>query len=131
MSLKKKKNIILRKFIHIIECWNRVFGKYEYDMVTTGHIHNLNFIRDNLVFEYTFSCQGQYWRGYVDTADPEFEFRCIHTAYQSSEMQYEHLEPDQLRVRYRSNDPCYNFAEKQTIYLSEDLYKAYKRHGLC
>ena len=130
VKVKKRKNIILRKFIHIIEYWNRVFGKYEYNMVTTGHIHNLNFLCDKFVFVYTYSCQGQYWCGFVDTADPEIEFRCIHTAYQSSEMQYEHLKPDQLRVRYRSNDPCHNFAEKQTIYLSEDLYKAYKRHGL-
>ena len=133
VKVKKRKNIILRKFIHVIEYWNRVFGKYdkcEYNMVTTGHIHSLNFIRDKFVFEYTYSCQGQTWCGYVDTADPEIEFRCIHTAYQSSEMQYEHLEPDQLSVRYNFDRPYDNVVEKQTIYLSEDLYKAYKRHGL-
>ena len=129
--VKKRKNIILRKFIHIIEYWSRAFDSYEYNMVTTGHIHNLNFIRDKFVFEYTFSCQGQYWRGYVDTADPEFEFRCIHTAYQSSEMQYEHLKPDHLSCRYNFDSPYDNVVQKQTIYLSEDLYKAYKRHGLC
>ena len=120
--VKKRKNIIIRGIIHIIEYLNRVFGDY---MVTTGHIHNLSFIHGKFVFEYTFSCQGQTWCGYVDIADPEIEFRCIHTAYQSSEIQYEHLEPDQVSVRYKSDVPWYNVVEKQTIYLSEELYKMY------
>lgn len=121
--VKKRKNIILRGLIHIAERLNRSIGGYD---VTTGHIHKLSYIKGKYVFEYTFLYRDQNWHGYVEANDPDIEVKFIHTVYQSSEIQYEHLECDQISVRFVTNLPCWNIAESQTIYLSDALYKAYQ-----